>query len=171
MRIEGSARLATPPDRAWQRLTDPEAVRRCAPGLESLEPVGPDRYDAVLDLKLPAIRGRFTGRLEFLDRSPPERLRLRAEARGAPGFANADVELTLAPAGPGTELRYAADLQVGGQLGRLGQRMISGVAKDMASQFFESLDRLDQPGAAPKPAPLRALLDLLWRSLRRLTRL
>ncbi len=110
--------------------------------------------------------------------------------KGAPGFVNGEATLVLAESGPGTEVRYEADVTVGGQIARLGQRMISAAAKEMAGQFFEAFDghakaaanaatpapagASPAPGttvavAAPPPAsPLRAFLQLVFRTLRNL---
>ena len=169
MKIEGSARVRTPPAEAWRRIIDPETLRRCTPGLASLTETSPDHYEAVIELKLPAIRGRFEGAVDFLERHEPERLRMRFEGRGAPGFVSGEVALALAPADAGTEFRYEADVQVGGQVARLGQRMVSGVAKDMASQFFAAFERLDElpAGASAAPSPLAAFFGLLWRTILR----
>jgi hypothetical protein len=95
---------------------------------------------------------------------------MRLAGKGPPGFMNGDAELVLRPAGGGTEFQYAADVQVGGQIARLGQRMVSGVAKDMALQFFAAFERIDQVpvGQSVAPSPLVAFLQLIWRSLRRL---
>ncbi len=173
MKLEGRAHIAAPPDVAWQRINDPDVVRRCAPGMQSLEAEGPDRYAAVLEIALPALKGRFTGHVEFLERHPPDRLRVRIDGKGGTGFVRGDIHLALAPADPagtgGTDFHYSADVQVGGQIARLGQRMISGVTKEMAGQFFEALDRIDAtaPGASAAPSPLVAFLQLAWRSLLR----
>ncbi len=170
MKLEGSGRLAAPRETTFARLTDPEVLRRCVPGLEKLEPLGDDRYAAVLDVKLAAIHGRFSGDALFVERTPPERLRIRLDGKGAPGFVRADVVLSLTPAGAETDVRYQADVQVGGQIARLGQRMISGLSKEMAGQFFEALARIDRvpPTESAALSPLRAALQLLWRSLLRL---
>ena len=169
MKLEGSELVETPLAEAWKRINDPDVLRACAPGLRSLEPRGPDCYDAVLELKLPALAGRFTGTVEFRERREPELLRFSLRGKGAQGFIEAAVELRLAETDEGTQFRYAADLQVGGVLARLGQRMLSGIAREMAGQFFEALERWrpDGVGVAAR-SPVRALLLLVWRSLLRL---
>ncbi len=169
MRIEGRERVATAHPLAWQRINDPEVVRRCTPGLERLEETEPDHFEAVIELKLPAVRGRFEGEVEFLEREAPERLRLRVEAKGAPGFVHGEVTLRLSGAPDGTEFHYQAEIQVGGQIARFGQRMVSGIAKDMAAQFFRAFDRIDElaPGESAAPSALRAFLELVWRGLMR----
>jgi hypothetical protein len=170
VRLEGSERVAAPPETTFARLTDPDVLRRCVPGLEKLDAQGEGRYAAALEVKLAAIHGRFTGEVAFTERRPPEHLRVRLDGKGAPGFVRADVALALSPAEGGTLVRYDADVQIGGQIARLGQRMISGIAKEMAGQLFEALARMDlAPAAASRPpSPLLAALRLLWGALLRM---
>jgi hypothetical protein len=172
MRIEGSASVPLPPDVVWQGLQDPAVLRASTPGLTRLEETAKDRFEATLELKLPAMTGRFEGRVGILEREPPARMKLALDGQGAPGFVRGTAELRLAPAAGGTELRYVADVDVGGQILRLGQRMISGVAKEMAGQFFETFTKVAAPGAAPaagatSPSALRAFFSLVWRLIRR----
>lgn len=169
MRLEGRNVVPFAPVETWRRLVDPEVLRRCTPGLERLEVSNEDRFEAVLSLKLPAVQGRFEGTVEFVERAPPERLRLRVSGKGAPGFVEGDALLCLAAEGEGTAITWQADLQVGGTIGRLGQRMLAGVSREMAGQFFEAFARpaAKGPHSAALP-PWRAFLQLLWRSLLRL---
>ena len=169
MRVEGSERVELPRLEVWSRLQDPAVLKRCTPGLMSLEETGPGRYDAVLELRLAAIRGRFTGSIEYMDRQEPERMCLRLSGKGSQGFLEGEATFHLEAAGEATDVRYVADVQVGGQIARLGQRMISGVSKEMAGQFFEAFSAdasaSDSTGAGPAPAASRSFLALLWRSL------
>jgi hypothetical protein len=110
-----------------------------------------------------------------VERHADERMKLRLKGQGPPGFVNGTAELALSDAeGGGTQLGYVVDVQVGGQIARLGQRMIFGVTKEMLGQFFEALER--KLGAAPatsvaatsEPAAgpaLGAVLQLAWRTL------
>lgn len=168
MKLEGRVTVATPLQEAWERINDPRVLESCAPGLESLVASGTDSYDAVVELKLPAVNGRFTGTLEFLERRPPEFAHLRVQGKGAPGFVDGDVELRMAETDEGTEFRYTADVHIGGQVGRLGQRMVSGVTRELAGQFFESLERWESADAGRAVRASRPrLLRLIWRSLLR----
>ncbi len=129
-------------------------------------------------LALPAVSGSFKGGIDYLERAEPERLRLKLQGKGGPGFVNGTATIALAPSPKGTEFRYEADLQIGGQIARLGQRMISGVTKEMAGQFFEAFERrgrlaagsagaegAELPAPPPQPSPLFAFFQLLWRTL------
>ena len=150
MKLEGSEVVEILLADAWKRINDPAVLKACTPGLESLRAREDGGYDAVLELKLPAITGRFTGSVEYLERSEPERLRMRVRGKGGPGFVDAEATLDLAETDEGTRIHYVADVQVGGQLARLGQRMIAGVTREMASQFFTAFESW-RPGGRHRP--------------------
>lgn len=170
MRLEGKQVVELPIQTVWERLNDPRVLRACTPGLEKLDARDPDHFDAVLEVKLPAISGRFEGTLEYLERTPPSRLRLRLQGKGAVGFVDGEVTLELAHLDEGTNVAYAADVQVGGQVARLGQRMLSGVTREMAGQFFATFEkwRPEAPEQVIAPSPGRSFLQLVWRSLLRI---
>jgi len=179
VRIEGRERVATPRGAVWTGLNDPAVLRSCTPGLTRLDETAPDHFDAVLELALPALNGRFEGSVDIVERVAGERMKLRLKGKGPPGFVDGTAELSLADAEDGgTQLGYAVDVQIGGQIARLGQRMLFGVTKEMLGQFFEALERTLRPApaaasaqasaaAAPARAPsaLAALLQLAWRTL------
>ena len=176
MRIEGSEKVAVPRSAVWSGINDPAVLRACTPGLTRLDESSKDHFDAVLELAIPALSGRFEGSVDIVERAEQERMKLRLKGQGAPGFVNGTAELRLADAeGGGTQLGYVVDVQVGGNVARLGQRMIFGVTKEMLGQFFEALERrLSAPAAsvpeAAAPAPtappaLGSFLQLAWRTL------
>jgi len=173
VRVEGNETIGVSRVDTWRGVNDPEVLKACMPGVTRLDETRPDHFEATLELKLPAIHGRFDGRIDIVERTEPDRLKLHIEAKGGAGFVNGEAELHLEEVEAGTFLRYVADVQVGGQIARLGQRMISGVTKEMAGQFFESLERvLNDEGtcgglSAPRN-PIAAFLQLAWRSLRNL---
>lgn len=170
MKLEGRQVIDTPLAQAWERIIDPRVLRACTPGLEKLEARDADHYEALLEVRMPAITGRFEGTLEFLERVPPERLKLRLAGKGAVGFVDGEVTLTLAPVDEGTSIAYSADVQIGGQVARLGQRMISGVTREMAGQFFSAFERWRPEAPEEKVAapPARSFFQLLWFTLLRL---
>ncbi|HXZ85211.1 MAG TPA: SRPBCC domain-containing protein, partial [Myxococcota bacterium] len=104
------------------------------------------------------------------ERRPPDHLRLRLAGKGPVGFVDGEVALELARVDEGTRVQYAADVQVGGQVARLGQRMLSGVTREMAGQFFAAFERWrpEAPDQVVAPGAGRSFLQLLWRSLLRL---
>jgi carbon monoxide dehydrogenase subunit G len=170
MKLEGRQVIDTPLAQAWQRIIDPRVLRACTPGLEKLEARDPDHYEALLEVRVPAVTGRFEGTLEFLERVPPERVKLRLAGKGAVGFVDGEVTLSLSAVDEGTSVSYVADVQVGGQIARLGQRMISGVTREMAGQFFTAFERWKPEAPEEKVAapPARSFFQLVWRTLLRL---
>jgi uncharacterized protein len=177
MRIEGTEKVSARRAEIWRGINDPSVLRACTPGLTRLDETSPDHFDAALELALPAISGRFEGSVDILERDAEQRMKLQLKGKGAPGFVNGTAELLLADAeGGGTQIGYVVDVQIGGQIARLGQRMIFGVTKEMLGQFFEALERSVSVAAAPSasatasarpaaPAPFAALVQLAWRTL------
>lgn len=170
MRIEGRETVAVPRDQAWRGLNDPEVLKACTPGLHQLDETRPDHYDATIEVKVPSLTGRFEGSADVVERVEPERMKLRFSGKGAPGFVQGEAELRLEEADQGTTVHYVADVQVGGQVARLGQRMLSGITKEMAGQFFEAFGRIGEGAHGehvlpPQRKPIVSFLQLLWRTL------
>ena len=142
MKISGSSTLESPVDKVWEAIQDPAVLARCLPGCESLAVIGEDRYAMSVTAGVAAIKGTYAGEVSLSDKVAPSSLTMRASGAGAPGTIDADVKVQLAPsAGGGTDLSYDADASVGGAIGGVGQRMLAGVTKKMAGQFFTALDR------------------------------
>ncbi|NHA70029.1 SRPBCC family protein [Phycicoccus flavus] len=141
MKITGTSALDAGPEQVWNAILDPAVLARCIPGCSSLRTVGEDRYAMTVTAGVAAIKGTYTGEVALTDMDRPSSLTLHASGAGAPGTIDADVRVRLSPAeGGGTELAYDADATVGGTIGGVGQRMLAGVTKKMAGQFFGALD-------------------------------
>ena len=175
MKIEGTHELNAPRGRVFGALVDPEVLRRCIPGCESLERTGENAYAATLRAGVGSIKGLFKGNVRLEDVRAPEHYRLVVDGKGQPGFLKGSGALDLEErAGGGTLVRYAGDVQVGGTIAGVGQRMIQGAAKMMASQFFTALEAEAQTEAGEPPpqhgffrTALRWLSGLLRRIFRR----
>jgi carbon monoxide dehydrogenase subunit G len=140
MKIEGSQTLNAPRDRVWAALIDPEVLRRGIPGCESLEKTDEHTYAATLKAGVGPIKGVFKSVVRLEDMRPPEHYRIVIEGRGGPGFAKGSGDFDLEAIDGKTVIKYAGELQVGGTIAGIGQRMIQGAAKMMASQFFSRLE-------------------------------
>lgn len=152
MRITGSAVLEAPVEKVWDAILDPAVLARTIPGCDSLATVGQDRYAMTVTAGVAAIKGTYTGEVALSDKVAPESMTLRASGAGAPGTIEADVRVRLSPNGSGgTEVGYEADASVGGAVGGVGQRMLAGVTRKMAGQFFAALDA-DIAGVTVPPA-------------------
>jgi carbon monoxide dehydrogenase subunit G len=138
--LDGSAVLHGSPDEVWAVITDPAVLARTIPGCESLEQTGDDEYRMNVSVGVGAIRGTYAGEVRLADQQRPKSYVMHASGAGAPGQVRATVTINLEPDGDGTVLTYSADAVVGGPVAGVGQRMITGVAKRMAGQFFKAID-------------------------------
>ena len=158
MKISGTATLQAPVDQVWNAFMDPAVLARTLPGCETLTETGPDAYAMRVTAGVAAVKGTYDGTVAIADKQEPGSFTMKAQGAGGPGTIAADVVVRLAPsAGGGTELSYDADAVVGGVIGGVGQRMLSGVTKKMAGEFFTSVDRdIATGGAVAAPAPTGA---------------
>ncbi|PSL04001.1 hypothetical protein CLV30_1063 [Haloactinopolyspora alba] len=141
MKVSGTAVLHAPRERVWQALTDPAVLVRTIPGCERLEERGGDTYTMTVTAGVGSVKGTYAGEVQLRDQQEPDSFVLAASGAGAPGTVSADVAVTLSSDGDGaTQLTYDADAIVGGMIGGVGQRMLTGVAKKTAGEFFAAVD-------------------------------
>lgn len=153
MRFEGDYLVPAAPDVVWAGLNDPEVLRRSIPGCESMERTGAREFTATVVARVGPVAATFRGKVELADLDPPVSYTLRGRGQGGPaGFARGEARITLAPEGEGTRLRYVADADIGGKLASVGGRLIQGVAKKTADDFFAGFSRV-VTGAADATAP------------------
>jgi uncharacterized protein len=138
--LDGSAVLHADPEKVWAVITDPAVLARTIPGCESLQQVGDDEYKMNVTVGVGAIRGTYAGDVKLSDQKRPSSYVMHASGAGGPGNVRATVTINLEEHAEGTALTYSADAVVGGPVAGVGQRMISGVAKRMAGQFFKAID-------------------------------
>lgn len=139
MKIQGSYDLPASRDRVWQALLDPDQLAKAIPGCERLDAAGPDEYKATLKVGVAAVKGTFEGKVRLSDREPPARYRMLVEGSGAPGFVRGEAAMELSEVEGRTRVAYDADVQIGGLIAGVGQRMLGGVAKMMLDQFFSRM--------------------------------
>ena len=155
MNLDGSAVLHGSPEAVWAALTDPAVLARTIPGCLALERVGEDSYRMDVSVGVGAVKGTYAGEVHLTDQERPKSYVMHASGAGAPGQVRATVTIELAPDGDGTVLTYSADAVVGGPVAGVGQRMITGVAKRMAAQFFTAVDAELAGAGAPAVAEPR----------------
>jgi uncharacterized protein len=153
MKVTGSATLHAPREKVWDALNDPAVLVRTIPGCQQLEEVGPDQYRMTITAGVASIKGTYQGDVSLSDQQQPGSFTLKASGAGAPGTVSADVKVTLAEADGDTRLDYDADAIVGGVVGGVGQRVLSGVAKKTAGEFFKAVDDVLTGKAPAVPAP------------------
>lgn len=140
MKIEGTHELNATRERVYAALTDPEVLCRCIRGCQSMEKTGDDSYATTIKAGVGAIKGTFKGSVHLEEMRPPEHYRIVVEAKGGVGFTKGTGDLNLAEQGGATLISYSGELQVGGVIAGVGQRMIQATARMMASQFFTALE-------------------------------
>jgi carbon monoxide dehydrogenase subunit G len=142
MKVSGTATLNAPREAVWKALNDPSVLVRTIPGCQRLEATGQDEYRMTISAGVASIKGVYEGQVSLTEQQPLETFVLKAAGSGAPGTVSANVLVTLAEGADRatTLLTYDADAIVGGMLGGVGQRMLSGVAKKTAGEFFGAVD-------------------------------
>jgi uncharacterized protein len=156
MKVSGTYILNAPRERVWELLNDPAFLKACLPGCESMEAIGPDQYQVVLTVGIAAVKGKYTGSVALLEKEPPRRLTMRVEGKGSGGFMQGTGQLELADDPQGTKVTYQGDIQVGGPIASVGQRLLDGAAKMVVGQFFTAVNAqlaaIAPPPSAPPPA-------------------
>src|SRR6266851_8997350 len=140
MKIEGTQKLHALRERVYSALTEPKILQRCIPGCKSLEQTAEHTYAAVLKAGVGAIKGTFKGEVRLEDMRPPDHYRIVVEGKGAVGFAKGSADFDLEDEDGATLIKYSGELQIGGTIAGVGQRMIVAAAKMMASRFFAGLE-------------------------------
>jgi carbon monoxide dehydrogenase subunit G len=140
MKIEGTHTIEAPRERVFAALTDPAVLQRCIPGCEQMEKSGDNRYNAKLTAGVGPVKGVFTATVSLSELVPPEHYKLIVEGKGQPGFVNGTGDLNLKDAGNATEIHYTGEVNVGGLIASVGQRMIQSTAKLLAGRFFKALE-------------------------------
>ena len=147
MKIEGTRDIPAPRDRVWAAFLDPAVLSKAIPGCDALEEIGTGEYRAVMKIGVGAIKGTFEGKVRLSDLEPPNRYRMAVEGKGGPGFVRGEAVMSLSDADDGTRVTYDADVQVGGLIASVGQRMLGGVSKMMLDQFFGRMTEILSPQA------------------------
>jgi carbon monoxide dehydrogenase subunit G len=143
MRFEGDSFIPADPDTVWKGLNDPEVLQRSIPGCTAMERTGDAEYTATVVARVGPVSATFKGKVELADLNPPVSYTLRGRGQGGPaGFAKGQAQIALAPEGDGTRLSYVADVDVGGKLASVGGRLIQGVARKNADEFFATFSRV-----------------------------
>jgi carbon monoxide dehydrogenase subunit G len=137
MTMAGEQLLPAPREKVWAALNDVEVLKQCIPGCESLEKLSDTEFQAIATNKIGPVKARFKGKVRLTDLDPPNGYKISGEGDGGiAGFAKGGATVTLTEKDGGTLLSYTVEAQIGGKLAQLGQRLINGVAKKLADDFF-----------------------------------
>ncbi len=149
MEIKGEYQIASSREVVWQALNDPEMLKKCIPGCESMEQISDTEFTATVMAAIGPVRARFNTRISLENLKPPESYTMVGDSKaGAAGFGRGSADVTLAGNDDGTLLSYVADFKVGGKLAQVGSRLVLGATKKTADDFFGKFSREMDPGAA-----------------------
>ncbi|MBE2240981.1 MAG: carbon monoxide dehydrogenase subunit G [Caldilineaceae bacterium] len=141
MRLEGTHTFAAPRSEVWAALMNPTVLASALPGGEQLEQVGEHDYRAAMNVKVGPVQGRFEGKITLTDITPLQQYTMKVDGQGAPGFVAGEGTLLLEDQeNGGTLLRYGGEVQVGGRIAGVGQRLIESTARSLTRQGLAALD-------------------------------
>jgi uncharacterized protein len=146
MDMTGEETIPLPQQQVWEALNDPEILKACIPGCKEIEKVSDSEYRIAMTAAIGPVKANFNGKLHLENLNPPNSYTLAFEGSGGvAGFGKGHAEVELTPDGEGTRLAYKAHATVGGKLAQIGSRLVGGVAKKMATQFFEKFNATVAP--------------------------
>ncbi|HSZ75175.1 MAG TPA: carbon monoxide dehydrogenase subunit G [Rhizomicrobium sp.] len=161
MDFHGRYIIPASPETVWDAIRDPEVLKACIPGCESVERSGDTEFQARAILKIGPLKATFAGKVALAELDPPRRCLLKGEGQGGvAGFARGEAEVLLAPEGDGTALSYMAKTVVGGELAQIGQRLIDGAAKQIADDFFARFAQMVRAEPLPEPQDVGLVPEL-----------
>jgi carbon monoxide dehydrogenase subunit G len=142
MRVEGEHIFKGTQQQVWELFRDTEVMAAALPGTKKMELVGENLYEAVMNVRVGPVAGEFSGQLEISNEDFPRSYTMTVEGRGKPGFMKGTGDVILIEEGSDqTLMKYEGEVQIGGRLAAVGQRLIDTVAKSIISQAFETLDQ------------------------------
>lgn len=150
MTMQGEVTLPADRERVWAALNDPQVLKACIPGCEELEKTGENGFRATAKVAVGPVKATFKGNVTLSDIDPPNGYTISGEGQGGvAGFAKGGAKVRLDDADAGTRLVYDVEAQVGGKIAQLGGRLINGVAKKYADEFFANFAKQLAPPQDP----------------------
>ena len=152
MELQGERLIPASINATWQALNDPESLKACIAGCESLESTGPDAFAAVVALRVGPVSARFKGKLQMTNIQPPNSYTINFDGQGGvAGFGKGSADVALTPEGAQTRLKYTARAQVGGKMAQVGSRLIDAAAGKITDDFFKAFEAhlLAKTGGVP----------------------
>src|SRR6202040_3508894 len=153
MEMHGELRIPAPRADVWAKLNDPDVLKTCIPGCESVDKVSDTEFTAKVVARVGPVKASFSGKVTLTDLDPPAGYTITGEGTGGvAGFAKGSAKVALDDAGAETVLRYGVQAQVGGKLAQIGSRLIDATSRKMADEFFSRFVGAMSPAPAPDTA-------------------
>lgn len=143
LELAGERKIALAREALWMLLNDPNVLVKAIPGCNTVEPAGEDCYRMGLKLQVGSVGGSYLGTVSIREKEEPASYVLKIEGEGSLGFMKGTARFDIVATDANESLlKYAGSAEVGGVVAGVGQRVLSGVAKFLATQFFKNLDKL-----------------------------
>jgi carbon monoxide dehydrogenase subunit G len=156
MNLQGERTIPASVEKTWTALNDPETLKACIAGCESIESTGENQYLVVMAVRIGPVNAKFKGRLQLSDIVPMQSYKINFDGQGGvAGFGKGSANVTLAPdgdSGQSTRLNYVADAQVGGKIAQVGSRLVESAAGKVADDFFKAFETRMTGPAEEAPA-------------------
>jgi len=142
MKLAGEYTFDGPREEVWKLVRDPDVLSTALPGTQSLTQVSENEYQGEMNVKVGPVGGVFMGRLTISNEVPPESLTMTVEGKGKPGFLNGSGNIQLIAQEDGrTLMKYEGEVQIGGRLASVGQRLLDTASKSIISQALDTLNQ------------------------------
>ena len=142
MDIVGNQLIPKPQQQTWDAICDPAVLQVCIPGCETMTKVSDSEFEMTMAAKVGPVSAKFKSKIMLADVNAPHSYKLIFEGQGGvAGFAKGQADVKLVPEGDGTRLEYVAKANIGGKLAQVGSRLVDGVAKKIAEQFFAAFNK------------------------------
>jgi carbon monoxide dehydrogenase subunit G len=160
MQMTGQRVLPVPPQQAWNALNDPEMLKACIPGCESIVETEADHFDVLMAARIGPVAAKFKGKLTRSDVMEPHSYKIAFDGQGGvAGFGKGSATVTLTPVEGGTQLDYDVSAQVGGKIAQIGSRLVDAAAAKIADEFFGAFEsKLTEQAASAAAAATAAAL-------------
>jgi hypothetical protein len=150
MEMTGEQLVPASQEITWNALNDPEVLKACVPGCESIERISGNDFQVLMVARVGPVSAKFKGKLSLSDIKPPTSYSISFEGQGgAAGFAKGSASVRLSPESSATRLSYDVKANVGGKLAQIGSRLVDGAARKVADDFFRNFN---EKLSAAKPA-------------------
>ncbi|MBA4323659.1 MAG: carbon monoxide dehydrogenase [Rhodobacter sp.] len=160
MLLSDTREIKADPKTVWDAILNPEVLKECIPGCESLTGSVADGYEAVVKQKVGPVSATFTGLVQLSDIVEGRSLKISGEGKGGvAGFARGGATVSFEPMAGGTRLTYEAEANVGGKIAQLGSRIIDSFARKLADEFFTRFQAAVEEPAEPEDVTDEAVAD------------
>jgi len=142
MKLEGEFTFDGPQERVWEIFRDPDILAKALPGTKRLELVGENEYEGEMQVRIGPVAGNFGGKITISNEVPPQSLTMTVEGKGKVGFLKGSGDVELSDQGEDkTLMKYSGEVQIGGRVASVGQRLFDTVSKSMIKQGLEQLNK------------------------------